>query len=76
MVKYKVELNREDCIGCGTCYSGGGLHFEADEGGYSRIVGDETIGQYFFRIFDDENMELAKMTAKYCPVSAITVSEV
>ena len=75
MSAYRVEVDRTKCIACGTCFSGNSVFFEPDAGGYARVVGGTTDEQRSFKVFDDDKMEIAKSTAGYCPVSAITVIE-
>jgi len=76
MVSYKVEVDRTKCIACGTCYSGNSIYFEPDGAGYARVVGGQTDESHSFKVFNDENVEQARATAGYCPVSAISVTGV
>jgi ferredoxin len=72
LLKYKIEINREDCIACGTCYSLDPEHFAGDHEGKSSVVGGSTNGNST-GAFNDEKMMQAKTAADSCPVSIITV---
>lgn len=74
-MKYKIEINREGCIACGTCYSVDPAHFEPDDEGKSTVTGGETDASGSSGIFNDENIEDAKDAEDSCPVSVITVTE-
>ena len=74
-MKYKIEIDREGCIACGTCYSVDPAHFEPDDEGKSTVTGGETDASGSSGIFNDENIEDAKDAEDSCPVSVITVTE-
>ena len=73
-MKYQIEVNREDCIRCGSCYGLDPAHFESDSDGKSQVIGGTTNGKSV-RTFDDEKMAEAQAAADACPVSVITVTE-
>jgi ferredoxin len=75
MTKYEVKVDLDNCIACGTCYSAGAEHFEQDAGGLAIVVGGNKVESFSIGVFDDDNFKLAKSTAGYCPVEAITVNE-
>lgn len=73
LVKYTVEINREGCIACGTCYGLDPTHFESDAEGKSKVVGGTSNGKSTGS-FEDEKMTEAQNAADSCPVSVITVT--
>jgi ferredoxin len=74
-VKYKIEIEREGCIACGTCYSVDPTHFEPDDEGKSTVIGGETDADVSSGVFDDEEVENAREAEDSCPTSVITVTE-
>lgn len=73
-MKYKIEIDREKCIACGTCYSLDPVHFEPSENLKSKVVGGKT-NEKSEGNFDDENIEEAQEAADSCPVNAIEVTK-
>ena len=73
-MKYQIEVNREDCIACSTCYGMDPAHFESTEDGRSKVVGGTTNGKSVGTI-NDEKIADAKAAADSCPVSVITVTK-
>ena len=73
-MKYQIEVNREGCIACSTCYGIDPTHFESTEDGRSKVVGGTTNGKSF-GVVDDEKIDDAQAAADACPVSVITVSK-
>ena len=73
-MKYQIEVNREDCIRCGSCYALDPAHFEGDSDGKSQVIGGTTNGKST-KIFEDAKMVEAQEVADACPVSAITVTK-
>jgi len=76
LLEYKIEIEREGCIACGSCYSIDPSHFEPDDEGKSIVKGGETDSNFSSGIFDDEDIENAQDAEGSCPVSIITVTEV
>ncbi|MDG6222450.1 MAG: ferredoxin [Candidatus Bathyarchaeota archaeon] len=74
-MKYQIEIKRENCIACGSCYSLNPSHFEPDEEGKSTVIGGETDELNSVGEFDDTEIESAKDAEDACPVSIITVTE-
>ena len=60
----KIEINREICIGCGTCASIAPETFEIDAEGKSTVKNPK-----------GNNDETILDAAKSCPVGAITVKD-
>ena len=74
-MKYKIKIDLEECIICGSCYSIDPSHFEPDEEGKSMVVGGETDDNISSGVFDDDEIEVAREAEDSCPVSVITVTE-
>ena len=74
-MKFKIEIEREGCIACGTCYSLDPSHFEPDDEEKSTVVGGETDDNASSGVFDDDEVESAREAEDSCPVSIITVTE-
>ncbi len=75
MSKYKIEIDREDCIACGTCYSLDTEHFESDEDGKGQLINGQTDETISTRTFEDNNVDQAKEAEDSCPVSVIKITE-
>jgi len=80
VVKYRVEVDKESCIGCGVCSSLLPDVFELGDDGKSRIVEK-------YRVSDDESKSVGEVgEEKYadtlnqvvdsCPTQAIKVTKV
>ena len=74
-MKYKIEIERWGCIACGACYSTDPSHFEPDEEGKSTVSGGETDANASFGVFNDDEIENARIAEDSCPVFIITVTE-
>jgi len=72
-LKFRIEVNREDCIACASCYILDPGHFESDSEGKSKVIGGSSNGKSI-GTFDDEKMVEAQASADSCPVSVITVT--
>lgn len=73
-MKYQIEVNREDCIRCGSCYGLDPAHFESDSDGKSQVIGG-TTNVKSIKVFEDDKIVEAQEAADACPVSAITVTK-
>jgi len=73
-MKYRIEINREDCIRCGSCYGLDPAHFESDSDGKSQVIGGTANGKSE-GTFEDEKIVEAQSAADACPVSVITVTK-
>ncbi len=73
-MKYKIEIERGGCIACGSCYSVDPSHFEPDDEGKSTVSGGETDANASSGVFDDDEIENARIAEDSCPVSIITVT--
>lgn len=74
MVKYKIEVDRENCISCGSCYALDSAHFEGDSEGKSKVI-DGTSNGKSTGTFEDEKMGEAQTAADACPVSVISIAK-
>jgi len=73
-LKFQVEVNREICIGCASCYTLDSEHFEADDEGNSKVKGGISNGKSTGS-FDDDKITIAQDAESACPVSAIKVTK-
>jgi ferredoxin len=74
MVKYQIEVSREGCIACSTCYGLDPAHYEPTEDNRSKVVGG-TVNGKSVGVFDDDKMADAQAAADSCPVSVITLTK-
>ncbi|MHA1713863.1 MAG: ferredoxin [Candidatus Ranarchaeia archaeon] len=75
MSKYTIEIKRDQCTACGTCYSLDPDHFEGDDEGYAKVIGGETSAELSKGSFDDDGVAEAQDAAESCPEQIITVTE-
>jgi ferredoxin len=73
-LKFQIEVNREDCIACASCYTLDSDHFEGDDEGKSKVRGGISNGKSTGS-FDDDKMTIAQDAESACPVSAIKVTK-
>lgn len=73
-MKYKIEIDRENCIACGTCYSLDPVHFEPSVDRKSKVVGGGMTDEKSEGTFDDKKIAKAKEAEESCPVSVIKVT--
>lgn len=73
LLKFKIEIDRENCIACGTCYALDSAHFEPGEENKSKVVGGTTNGKSE-GFFDDDKIGDAQEAEQSCPVSVIKVT--
>jgi ferredoxin len=71
-MKYTVEIDREECIACGVCYSTDTSHFESDSDGKSLVISGKTNGK-LIGSFNDELQEEAQRATDSCPTKAISI---
>ncbi|MDD5145266.1 MAG: ferredoxin [Candidatus Pacebacteria bacterium] len=69
----KITLEREKCIGCGSCVSVCGKFFEMADDGKSTIKGAKT-GQGGNLELETNEAECAKDAADICPVQIIHIN--
>lgn len=73
-MKFHIEIDREGCIACATCYTLDPAHFEAGAKGKSKVIGGKSNGQSESN-FDDEGFTDAQEAELSCPVSVIKVNK-
>ena len=68
----KIKLERDVCIGCGSCAAVCPKYFEMAEDGKSHVVGAEkqTIEE-----LEIEKIECAETAAETCPVQCIHIEK-
>jgi ferredoxin len=71
-LKYTIEIDREGCIACATCYTIDSTHFLGDDEGKSNVVGGKTNGKSTGS-FEDESISEAQAAESSCPVSVIRI---
>lgn len=71
---YKIEIDRDNCIACATCYTIDPVHFESDTEGKSKVLGGKSNGRSTGS-FDDSKITDAQAAQSSCPVSVIRVTE-
>jgi len=67
MAKIKISIDKEKCLGCGTCYATAPEIFAFDEDGKAKVLIIETE--------DPALIEKAKMSSYMCPNAAIIITE-
>ncbi len=60
----KLEVNKDMCISCGTCFSIDTEHFAEDDDGLSEVISQENL-----------DTELVKNVVDSCPTRAISLNE-
>ncbi len=72
-VKYVIEIDRDGCIACATCYTMDPKHYESTSEGKSKVVGGTANGKSVGEI-DDDKIEEARAAEAACPVCVIKVT--
>ncbi len=79
MAKYKVEINRTDCISCGNCQSINPDVFSmSEEDGKMDLKGGSPVDGkegWVKKDLEDENIEKNKQAESECPASVIHITE-
>ncbi len=68
----KIKLEREVCIGCGSCSALCPKYFEMADDGKSHIVGSE---KKEIEELEVEKIECAESAAEVCPVQCIHIEK-
>jgi ferredoxin len=71
MAKIKVSVNKDICIGCGSCYASAPEIFAMDVDAKAKVI-DSLNG---IEISDEALIAKAKMARDLCPNQASTVEE-
>lgn len=66
----KIKLEREKCIGCGSCVALCPKFFEMTEDGKSHIIGSD---KKEVEEFETEKIDCAESAAESCPAQCIHV---
>ncbi len=67
MAKYKVEIDRGGCIGCGACEAACPSNFKMDSENKSSVKK---------KIIDEGELKCSKEAEDVCPVNVIKISKV
>ncbi len=68
----KIKLEREKCIGCGSCAAVCPKYFEMSEDGKSHLRG---VNQQIMEELEVEKLECAESAVEACPVQCIHVEK-
>jgi len=68
----KIKLEREKCIGCGSCQALCPKYFELVDDGKSHIIGSE---KKEIEELEVEKIECAQAAAEACPVQCIHIEK-
>ncbi|MCL7413952.1 MAG: ferredoxin [ANME-2 cluster archaeon] len=74
MVKYKLQIERSLCIGCGNCTFACPEYWEMAEDGFSHLKGSIKVGDNEEREVEDPGCN--REAEEQCPVSCIHVFEI
>lgn len=70
----KIKLEREKCIGCGSCQAVCPKYFELKEDGKSSVIGAQKDANGNDEL-ETEKIECAEAAAEACPVQCIHVEK-
>ncbi len=74
MTKYKIELVRNDCIGCGACTAVSPDFWEMADDGKTDIKGGKKEGDNMTKEIEDSDLDTNKEAAESCPVNVIHIT--
>jgi ferredoxin len=74
-VKYRIKVDKDECIADGICFSMDPDHYAEDDDGKAEVVGGSMDGNVSVGEFDDDTFDDANEAAESCPVAAITVEK-
>jgi len=69
----KIILEREKCIGCGSCAAICPKFFELEEDGKSHLKGSKINTKNQTEELEAQNLDCATQAAEACPVEAIKI---
>ncbi len=72
MAKAKIKLNRNECIGCGSCSAICPKLFEMIDDGKAHIVG---VDKKEIDELEVEKLECSEAAAEVCPVQCIHIEK-
>ncbi|MFC1685587.1 ferredoxin [Nanoarchaeota archaeon] len=67
MAKYKIVINRDECIGCGACEAACSKNYKLDSDNKSVVKK---------KVIDESDLECNKEAVEICPVDVIKISKV
>lgn len=70
----KIKLEREKCIGCGSCQAVCPKYFELKEDGKSTVIGAQKDANGNDEL-ETEKIECAEAAAEACPVQCIHIEK-
>lgn len=75
MAKYKIELDRDGCIGADVCEAVCPKHWKMADDGKVDLIGSvkEPNGEFYTKEIDQEDFESMKLAADGCPVKVIHI---
>lgn len=75
MPKYKVELDRDGCIGAAVCEAVCPKHWKMADDGKVDLIGStkSAEGEFYSKEIEQEDYESMKMAADGCPVKVIHI---
>lgn len=78
MAKYRIEHDRENCIGCAACAATCPKHWAMNADGKSDLLGGKKRETDGFEVKDieEEEYDEAKQSADVCPVNVIHIVEI
>ena len=74
-MKYRIKIDRNECIADGVCSQLDPDHYEEDDEGYALVIGGKTENEVSVGEFDDDGFEDAQDAADSCPAECITVEK-
>ncbi|MFH0971033.1 MAG: ferredoxin [Candidatus Micrarchaeota archaeon] len=75
MGKYKIDLDRDGCIGAAVCEAVCPKHWKmADDGKVNLAGGEKGDGEFYSKEIDQEDFESMKLAADGCPVKVIHIT--
>ncbi len=75
MAKYKIELDRDGCIGAAVCEAVCPKHWKmADDGKVDLVDSNKVQGEIYEKEIEQEDYESMKTAADGCPVKVIHIT--
>jgi len=78
-MKYKIQYNKETCIGAATCISVAPKLWELEKNGKAKLLNstyNKKTKLYELTIETEEEIEAAIDSAQVCPVNAIKITKI
>jgi len=71
--KFRVEYDRDGCIGAGVCAAVDEKHWEMNADGKADLKGGKKDDDIFVKEIDESGLEEMKAAAEGCPVNVIHI---